>query len=371
MGDMPSADRRPSRRPAATLSIDVDNTWAYRRAAGHDDWAQSDSILPLAIDRMVDLLGELQLPLTAFLVGRDLDCDADVDAIGQITRLDDWEFANHSWNHLPWLHTLPPDEVAAEIDRTSAAIADRFGASPVGFRGPGFSCPPPVRDLLIQRGYWYDASVFPTSLAPIARAVFLAKSNLRGEEREKAKQLYGGWSSMRQPNRPHAETQDRTETSNRTQQRGGDDRSLWRIPVTTMPVLRTPIHFSYVTFLASYNVTVAKVYVRTAFAMCKQFDVVPSLLLHPPDFLGGDDTEALSGFPGMSLSSSDKLELTRWILQRFADTFDVTTLADSVPKSHRPPSGTDAELLTPQKRDSGNTAATGELDLATVVTGGS
>ena len=322
-GENSDVTRGRDGRPLATLSIDVDNTWAYRRAAGHSDWEQSPTILPLAITRMVDRLTELDLPLTAFLVGRDLLDDGDVSAIEGIQSLDRWELANHSWNHLPWLHTLPAEDVAAELDQTSDAILDRFGVQPVGFRGPGFSCPPPVRRLLAQRGYWYDASVFPTSLAPVARAVFLAKSNLRGAEREKAKQLYGGWSSMLQPNRPHAGTLP------------DSDGSFWRIPVTTLPLLRTPIHLSYVTFLACQNVAIAKAYVRTAFWLCRKFNVVPSLLLHPPDFLGGNDTDALDGFPGMSMDAQSKLDLTGWILALFAKHFDVRTMAETVPSERR------------------------------------
>ncbi len=153
----------------ANLSLDLDNSWAYLRAAGHDDWRTHPGYFHIAIPRIVALLNELKLPLTTFVVGRDLELDQ-VSWIEQLTTLSDCEFGNHSFNHLPWMHTLPPDELRFEIDRTSELIKQRLGMQPIGFRGPGFSCPPELLGVLAARGFSYDASMFPTSVAPLARA---------------------------------------------------------------------------------------------------------------------------------------------------------------------------------------------------------
>lgn len=303
--------------PDASLSLDLDNKWAYLRAAGREDWESVAGYLPMAIDRMVDVLKSIGLPLTVFLVGRDLQHAGDVAAIGRFGELTDWEPANHSLNHLPWLHTMTQDEIESEIKTTHRRIIDATSCVPVGFRGPGFSCPDQVLGVLSANGYQYDASIFPTSMAPIARAVFLARTKLRGEQREKAKQLYGGFASMRQPNRPHRRT---VETST------GSQKVLWEIPVTVMPLTRTPIHFSYVTFLAGFSITAAKAYFTTAMAMCRRLSVPPSLLLHPPDFLGREDDADMAYFPGMKLDAKTKLDFIRWALSHFRDHFDVHTL---------------------------------------------
>ncbi|MEM9588645.1 MAG: chitooligosaccharide deacetylase, partial [Planctomycetota bacterium] len=104
--------RQPGRR-LASLSLDLDNQWAYLRAAGRNDWESSASYLPIVIDRIVDLFRSLDLPLTVFLVGRDLadPLGADAEAIRSFDRLPQWEPANHSLNHLPWMHTLSPEEI--------------------------------------------------------------------------------------------------------------------------------------------------------------------------------------------------------------------------------------------------------------------
>lgn len=303
-------------RSIASLSIDLDNKWAYLRGAGVSDWDQRPSYLPQVVERVVATLGEFDLPLTVFTVGRDLQADCDCAAVQSFDRLPAWEPANHSLNHLPWMHTMEPAEIAAEIEITGERIQLVTGRRPLGFRGPGFSCPDEVLRVLARNDYVYDASVFPTSIAPIARAVFLLKTNLEGVQREKAKQLYGGFRSVRQPNRPF--------------QRGIDESQLWEIPVTVMPFVRTPIHFSYFTYLASFSTLLAKSYFRTALWLCQASGTAPSLLLHPLDFLGREDDAEMAYFPAMNMPRAKKLSIVRWALQTFADAFDVRCLIDQL-----------------------------------------
>ncbi|QDV41693.1 Polysaccharide deacetylase [Stieleria neptunia] len=311
-----NASVEKNERAPASLSVDFDNKWAYLRAAGRQDWESASSYLPIAAERMVELLGELDLPLTVFVVGRDLRCPRDTAAIDSFKALQSVEFANHSMNHLPWMHTMDREEIFAEIAGTHQAIASALGVQPRGFRGPGFSCPAEVLGVLAQLDYAYDASVFPTSVAPIARAVFLARTKLKGEQKEKAKQLYGGFAAMRNPNRPF-----------RRPVEGG---RLWEIPVTVMPLTRTPIHFSYFLFLAGVSTLAAKTYLSNALRLCRWTGTTPSLLLHPPDVLGCEDDPDMAYFPGMKMPRAEKLKLVRWALRRYAQTFHVQTMIQQV-----------------------------------------
>ena len=307
-------------KPIASISLDFDNKWAYLRAAGREDWASSSSYLKLAADRIVETLGEFDLPCTVFIVGRDLANDGDSAAVQSFNRLRRWEPANHSLNHLPWMHTMEPAEIADEIETTHNRICEVVGRRPFGFRGPGFSCPDEVLRVLAANDYLYDASIFPTSMAPIARAVFMMRTKLKGEQREKAKKLYGGFASMRNPNRPF---QRAIETPQGTRQ-------LWEVPVTVMPFTRTPIHFSYFTFLASFSTLVAKAYFRTALRLCRMTGTAPSLLLHPPDFMGREDDSDMAYFPAMNMSSQAKLKIVRWALKTYSESFDVHCMIDQV-----------------------------------------
>ncbi|TWT94658.1 polysaccharide deacetylase family protein [Stieleria varia] len=303
-------------KPIASLSLDFDNKWAYLRAAGREDWQDASSYLQLAADRIVDVLGEKNLPLTAFIVGRDLQSDADCDAILSLRRLPICEYANHSLNHLPWMHTMDDDEIHDEVAQTHDAIEQVTGQRCVGFRGPGFSCPDEVLRVLSRLDYVYDASIFPTSMAPIARAVFLMRTKLQGEQRERAKKLYGGFAAMRNPNRPY--------------RREIDNAALWELPVTVMPLTRTPIHFSYFTFLAGFSTATAKSYFRTALRLCTLTGTSPSILLHPPDFLGREDDADMAYFPGMKMPRDKKISLVKWALGQLAQRFDVHCMIDQV-----------------------------------------
>lgn len=318
--------------PPASLSLDLDNKWAYLRAAGNKDWEQAESYFPIAISRIVEILGEYELPLTVFMVGRDLanEYAADLDAIDSFSTLPAWEPANHSLNHLPWMHTMEANELRDEIAITHDQIRTMTGETPRGFRGPGFSCPPEVLDVLSELGYLYDASIFPTSMAPIARAVFLARTDLRGEDREKAKQLYGGFASMRKPNHPHLRSLREVLDAECDEVLGEAGHDLWEIPVTVMPILRTPIHFSYLNFVAQFSVPLAKLYFRSALSACRILRVAPSLLLHPPDFLGCEDDQEMAYFPGMKASRHKKLEFMRWALKLYSQKFQVQTMIEQV-----------------------------------------
>lgn len=303
-------------KPIASLSLDFDNKWAYLRAAGRDDWMDRPGYLTMAADRIVDQLGEHGLPLTVFLVGRDLVEQGDCEAIRSFDRLPDWEPANHSLNHLPWMHTMQPAEITDEIEITHERIADVTGRRALGFRGPGFSCPDEVLRVLTRLDYQYDASIFPTSVAPLARLFFLIKTDLKGEQREAAKKLYGGFASAIQPNKPF--------------QREIDGQSIWEIPVTVMPGTRLPIHLSYLTYLASFSLLAAKTYFRTAMRLAQTLGASPSLLLHPPDFLGCEDDVDLAYLPGMSMKRNDKLQFVQWVLADYVERFDVRCMIDQL-----------------------------------------
>jgi peptidoglycan-N-acetylglucosamine deacetylase len=97
-----------------------------------------------------------------------------------------------------------------------------------------------------------------------------------------------------------------------------------------MPLARTPIHFSYFTFLAGFSKLAAKMYFRKAMLLCRITGSVPSLLLHPPDFLGREDDADMAFFPGMKLARREKLELVRWALTHFSRSFDVKCMIDHV-----------------------------------------
>ncbi|MCC6452677.1 MAG: polysaccharide deacetylase, partial [Acidobacteria bacterium] len=187
------------------------------------------------------------------------------------------------------------------------------GRRPKGFRGPGFSLSPTVLETLAERGYDFDCSTFPTYIAPLARAYyFFTAPKMSDEERAKRKQLFGRFSDGFKPLNPYSITTPKGTIS--------------EIPVTTFPGVKTPIHASYVIYLSTFSRLAAKLYWRSALAACRIANVQPSLLLHPLDFLTGEEVPELKFFPGMSLAPKAKSDILDWIISTYKRSFDVTTV---------------------------------------------
>jgi hypothetical protein len=296
----------------ASVSLDLDNQWSYMKTHGDAGWDSFPSYLDVVVPRVLEFLAQRGLTITFFIVGQDAALDRNREPLAALSAAGH-EIGNHSFHHEPWLHRYTREQVDDEIARAEEHIEAATGRHPIGFRGPGFSVSPAVLDVLVQRGYRYDASTFPTFIGPLARAYYFMTSKLSASELEKRKALFGHFAEGFRPNRPYL-----------WRAAGGE---LLEIPVTTMPLFRVPMHVSYLLYLGGVSPALARAYFRIGLLMCRLSGTQPSLLLHPLDFLGCDDTTALSFFPGMQLHSSVKLELVSMALEELALHYELTTMA--------------------------------------------
>ncbi len=101
------------------------------------------------------------------------------------------------------------------------------------------------------------------------------------------------------------------------------------MPVTVMPVLRTPFHFSYLHYAAEKSALLARLYLRTSLMLCRWNRIEPSMLLHPLDFLGGDEEPDLAFFPGMKQSGATKRRRLQSYLADIASTFTMQTQGEA------------------------------------------
>jgi hypothetical protein len=108
---------------------------------------------------------------------------------------------------------------------------------------------------------------------------------------------------------------------------------LLEIPVTTMPVFRTPMHLSYLLFLGQFSMPLAHAYWATALFLCRKTGVGPSLLLHPTDFLDATDVPELSFFPAMKIPFEKKINLVRHALSGLRQHWLPGTMMDHAAKS--------------------------------------
>ena len=299
-------------KPIASLSLDLDNKWSYMKTHGDAGWESFPSYLDTVVPRVLKFLEERDLQITFFIVGQDAALEKNHEALKQISEANH-EIGNHSFNHEPWLHLYSKQELVEEFEKTEEAIGKITNQKLVGFRGPGYSLSPTVLEVLSERGYEYDCSTLPTYIAPLARAYYFFKSpEMSEEEKEKRKKLFGKFSDGFQSLKPYR------------WQIG--EKSLVEIPVTTLPVFKMPIHASYVIYLSTFSKTLAKTYWKTALEMCRLTETQLSLLLHPLDFLSGEDAPELKFFPAMNLPVEKKLEFVGEILGTFDKKFEIVNM---------------------------------------------
>lgn len=302
-------------RPTASVSLDLDNLWAYLKTHGDPDWERYPSFLPTAVPRLLEVFGEHRLTTTVFAVGADVVREDGAKAVAAVAAAGH-EVANHSYGHEPWLHRYSRARLESELVRTEDAITAAGVPRPVGFRGPGFSVTSDLIELLVQRGYRYDASTLPTWIGPLARA-YHNRTAAPSTERDGRDDLFGGVGRVRAPIEAY-------------RWRVGADTDLVELPVTTMPVLRTPIHGSYLLQLYQVSPRLARGYFRTALRLCLVRGVAPSLLLHPTDVLGAAEAPGMEFFPGMAVSGVDKTAWLGWVLAALRKHFDVVGTGEHV-----------------------------------------
>lgn len=300
-------------RAGVSVSLDIDNEWAYMRTHGDPGWESFPTYLEPLFDTVLPWLERQGLRITFFVVGKDAALDKNRDAFQRLGA-SGHEIGNHSFLHEQWLHLYTPDDLERDIGTAEEHIERVTGQRTRGFRGPGFSLSPATLEVLGRRGYRYDASTFPTFLGPLARLYyFWGARNLSAEERAKRSQLFGTLADGLRPLSPYV-------------WHLGSREDLIEIPVTTMPVVRAPFHMSYLLYLSRYSSIVALAYLELALALCRATRVEPSFLLHPLDFLGCDRIEGLRFFPGMDLTTATKLAFVDKAMARIRRNFMPITM---------------------------------------------
>jgi peptidoglycan-N-acetylglucosamine deacetylase len=297
----------------ASLSLDLDNQWSYMKTHGDSGWQSHPSYLDMVVPRILEFLAARKLTITFFIVGQDAALPKNRAALASISAAGH-EIGNHSFRHEPWLHLYTAEELDQELRQAEDAIEAATGARPRGFRGPGFSLSEGTLETLCRRGYDYDATVFPNLLNPLARAYLFSTSKLTDDEKRQRSALFGTWKDAFRPVRPF-----------QWRLSGG---KLLEIPVTTLPMFKVPMHLSYLIYLAKFSRVTARAYLRFALATCRLTGTQPSILLHPLDFMGGEDCRALAFFPGMDVERGRKLEIVSGVFDILVADRELVTMGE-------------------------------------------
>jgi len=298
-------------KPIASVSLDLDDKWTYMKTHGDPKWSEFPSYLSIVVPRVLDFLRKRDLKITFFIVGQDAALERNHAVLRSIADAGH-EISNHSFHHEPWLHLYSEEDIRQEFESAEKAIAGATGQQPIGFRGPGFSVSETVIKVMISRGYQYDASTLPTFLGPLARAYYFFNAKLDPEEKKKRAKLFGTLADGLKPIKVYSW---KTPSG-----------SITEIPVTTIPIVRSPFHLSYLIYLQSFSPLLSAAYRNLAFSACKMAGVNPSFLLHPLDFLGRDEAPELAFFPGMKMSADEKMALAGKTFSALEERFTLVSM---------------------------------------------
>lgn len=295
-----------------SLSLDLDNQWSYMKIHGDSGWKEYPSYLDTFIPYVLKALDELELKITFFIVGKDASLDKNSKAIRMISD-NGHEVGNHSFHHESWIHLYSKEKIKDELDMAEKFIEKASGQKPIGFRGPGFSWSYYLLETLSEFNYLYDASTLPTFIGPLARMYYFKTANLSKEDKKDRKELFGKFSDGFRPLKPYFWNLD-------------SDNRILEIPVSTIPVFKTPFHLSYLIYLNNLSPFLMNTYLASAINLCKLTKTEPSFLLHPLDLIGGDQIKQLAFFPGMNVESKKKINLFNKIINELKNNFKIVNM---------------------------------------------
>lgn len=173
------AEWPPAGAPATVaLSVDMDAPADYARfyrASGLPAEAlSSEFFYDEALPPLLDLLAGLDLRATFFAIGRDARSSAGAAWLRRLAEAGH-EVANHTETHPIAWRRLTRAEKAREIDQAHEVLSAAAGRPVAGFRAPAFDLDRETLDLLLERGYLYDSSLFPSlALVPMKGVARLA-----------------------------------------------------------------------------------------------------------------------------------------------------------------------------------------------------
>jgi polysaccharide deacetylase family protein (PEP-CTERM system associated) len=149
-----------SRRPPLILTFDVED-WhqLVQRRLGLDDWDRPGPALPRQVHAILDMLDELGVKATFFLLGLTV---RRYPALAAEIRQRGHEIACHGDAHRP-VYTQSAAEFRRDLEVACELIGRITGRSPTGYRAPLFSINRDALwayDVLADMGFRYDASQY-------------------------------------------------------------------------------------------------------------------------------------------------------------------------------------------------------------------
>jgi hypothetical protein len=206
-------------RPLATISVDVDPVDLHLLGYGFEGLPPDPLVYTTALPRLAELFAGLGIRATFFVVGRDAP-----QHVGILRALEDagHEIASHSQDHpMPFVR-VAMSRLRHQLAESRRVLGGLLKHEVIGLRAPNWDVSPRAHAPLVEAGYVYDASGFPSPFqVPLRLLLTLKSSNPRKTFRMRP----WPWTFERQPYiwRNHG-------------------RDLIEFPISVSPNIRFPIY---------------------------------------------------------------------------------------------------------------------------------
>jgi peptidoglycan-N-acetylglucosamine deacetylase len=300
-----------SRRCA--VSIDLDAIACYYRihALGAAPPELAHVVYERAVPRAARLFAAHGVHVTWFVVGRDAAHPPSAARLRERLAAGD-ELGNHSHTHPYDLARRSAGDVDREIGDCDRVLRE-LGATPRGFRAPGYDVSPAMLDALARRGYRYDSSVFPAPGYYAAKAAVMTALAARGRP---------SGAIMTDPRLQLAPADPYRPAMTAPWRRG--QAPLVELPIAVTPRLRVPA--------IGTTLLLAPEAVRRRLLVAMTGRAVWNLELHGIDFCDaerdGIPGELVARQPDLRLPIADKLDRFDRLLTAIARDFAFATLAE-------------------------------------------
>jgi hypothetical protein len=217
---------------ATHVSVDLDGIACYHAIHGLPPPAAAvrDIALVRWLPRFLELFATLGVRATFFVIGAELERALADDGPGarhlQQALAEGHELGNHSWAHAYDMVRRDDAEQRDDITACDRLLRD-LGATPVGFRAPGYTHDARLLAAVASAGYRYDSSALPSPTYWAAKVAAIGWHRLLGR---RSQSMVRGAASFFGSGEPHVDAAS----------------GLVSLPITTLGALRLPLVGTFV-----------------------------------------------------------------------------------------------------------------------------
>jgi peptidoglycan-N-acetylglucosamine deacetylase len=292
----------------ACIALDYEEIKHLYRTLTLEPVPTTHVVFGVVADRFLEILDRHRVKATLFIVAEDV---LDAENRRGLRRFVDagHEVANHTMTHPFGMRRLSYEAKVREIEDAQKALEDATGQAVVGFKAPTHDIDADVIDILEERGYLYDASVYPSFFNPLLNVFY----HFVGGGRPIG---LGDWQCSLAPNRPYV--------PGRPYWRPGM-RTLVEFPISQIPGVRFPIYATvmFVAGFSSFRASLASVRHARFF----------TYVFHSFDLLGERDPgfePALRRFPSLRHPLEKRLDMVDRAIGAICRRFVTVTYRDAV-----------------------------------------